>query len=69
MNMNERTHSNEMNNTEVNGWFAQPGPTESFLRSAPKELCEASHESAPPIKPDPKLFTSVGPTPGFVYCR
>ncbi len=69
MNVNERTHSNEMNNTEVNGWFAQPGPTESFLRNAPEELREASHESAPRIKPDPKLFTAVGPTPGFVYCR
>tara|TARA_R110001592_G_scaffold38143_6_gene126204 strand:- start:706 stop:915 length:210 start_codon:yes stop_codon:yes gene_type:complete len=54
---------------EVSNWFAQPGPTESFLRNAPKELLKENHETVTVVTPDPGYFTQVGPTPGFVYCR
>jgi hypothetical protein len=50
-------------------WFTRTGPTESFLRSAPNDVLLDNRETAPPAAPDPGIFTTVGPTPGFVYSR
>lgn len=56
-------------NSEVQGWFTKPGPTESFLRTAPKHLVQDNWESAPSIRIDPAFFTAVGPTPSFAQAR
>lgn len=50
-------------------WFTQPGPTESFRRTAPEHLLRDKRESPPVIEPDPSWFTAVGPTPGFLQSR
>lgn len=55
--------------TTDSSWFTKPGPTESFLKSAPPHVLRDNRESAPPVKSDPSWFTTVGPTPGFVYSR
>ncbi|MBL7649887.1 MAG: hypothetical protein JNK74_27240 [Candidatus Hydrogenedentes bacterium] len=56
-------------NSEVQGWFTKPGPTESFLRSAPQHLVQENWETAPSIRIDPAFFTAVGPTPSFAQVR
>ena len=64
------TSSNAMQqNSEVQAWFTKPGPTESFLRTAPKHLVQDNWESAPSIRIDPGFFTAVGPTPSFAQSR
>ena len=45
------------------------GPTESFLRTAPRHLVQDFAETAPAIQADPSWFTAVGPTPGFTPYR
>ena len=56
-------------NEEIRSWFTHPGPTESFLRTAPRHLVENFAETAPPVQSDPSWFTAVGPTPGFTPYR
>ena len=56
-------------NSEVQGWFTKPGPTESFLRTAPKHLVQDNWESTPSIRVEPDFFTAVGPTPSFAQSR
>lgn len=56
-------------NAERPSWLTVPGPTESFLRTAPRHLLQDNRETAPPITADPSWFTQVGPTPGFVLSR
>lgn len=64
------SRSNAMQqNSEVQGWFTKPGPTESFLRTAPKHLAQDNWESSPNIRTDPSFFTAVGPTPSFARTR
>lgn len=55
--------------TELPSRFTQPGPTESFLRTAPRHLVQDFAETAPAIQADPSWFTAVGPTPGFTPYR
>lgn len=54
---------------EPRSWFTRPGPTESFLRTAPRHLVQDFTETTPAIQADPSLFTAVGPTPGFTPYR
>jgi hypothetical protein len=56
-------------NSEVQAWLTKPGPTESFLRTAPKHLLQDNWESTQPIRIDPDYFTRVGPTPSFARSR
>lgn len=65
----EMSSSAMQQNSEVQGWFTKPGPTESFLRSAPKHLVQDNWDSAPSIRIDPAFFTAVGPTPSFAQAR
>lgn len=53
---------------EIQGWFTKPGPTESFLRTAPGHLVD-NRETTPAIRIDPSFFTAVGPTPSFAQSR
>lgn len=55
--------------SEVHSWFTKPGPTESFLRTAPQHLLQDNWESTPSIRIDPACFTAVGPTPSFAQSR
>lgn len=54
---------------ELRSWFTQPGPTESFLKTAPRHLVQDFTETLPAIQADPSLFTAVGPVPGFTPYR
>jgi hypothetical protein len=56
-------------NSEVHAWFTKTGPTESFLRTAPKHLVQDHWDSIPAIRIDPSHFTAVGPTPSFAESR
>ena len=61
-------HRASSRHTNPDQWFTQPGPTESFRRSAPNHLLLDNRETAPP-QPDPQVFTTVGPTPSFSGVR
>jgi hypothetical protein len=65
----ERDLSTSQPDTKSQNWFTQPGPTESFLRTAPEHLHQDNRETAPPIAPDSTPFTKVGPTTDFVGIR
>lgn len=64
-------HANDARAGTAEGpsWFTKPGPTESFLRTAPAHLLQDNGETAPPVRTDPELFTTVGPTRSFVQSR
>ncbi len=65
----EMSSSAMQQNSDVQGWFTKPGPTESFLRTAPKHLVQDNWDSSPSIRIDPAFFTAVGPTPSFAQAR
>lgn len=65
----ETSSNARQQNGEVQGWLTKPGPTESFLRSAPKHLVQDHWESTPAIPIDPDCFTTVGPTRSFAQSR
>ncbi|MCF6285760.1 MAG: hypothetical protein L3K26_11270 [Candidatus Hydrogenedentes bacterium] len=65
----ERDLPTSQPDTKSQNWLTQPGPTESFLRTAPEHLLQDSRETAPPAVPDSSPFTIVGPTPSFANIR
>ena len=65
----EHASEAQPSDTEDGSWFTQPGPTESFLKTAPRHVLQDNRETAPAIQTDPSWFTQVGPTPGFVASR
>jgi len=69
MNMQEFERALGTEIRESGSWFTQPGPTESFRRTAPTHLLLDNRETAPAPAPDPRCFTTVGPTPSFTNVR
>ena len=65
----EHDLSTNQHDTNSQNWFTRPGPTESFLRTAPPHLLQDNREAAPPVVMDSSPFTIVGPTPSFVGIR
>jgi hypothetical protein len=65
----ERVVTPSAQRVEGASWFTVPGPTASFLQTAPRHLLQDNRETAPAIQTDPSWFTQVGPTTSFVQSR